>query len=1229
MKRSVLSLAMLTALLALGCPSGLYGQRPVVEFRSPETTGNDGPITVHFTISDDDYSVSSVIFEYSADSGPWTIMALISASSGTVSGPSVQGLTATPTGVDVDAVWDSWADDVGKAGNASVLIRLTPVDTDGRGESVVLPAAVTINNNFPELLASHASIDFGTRLARVAETPAQDIDLVITNGTGDVGTVLYWEVVSDQAWLVVGAASGTAPAVAPYESSVALTADVDGAGLTANAAAYEATLTITGYDTNVAGAAAVGSPISIPVTVTVRDPEAEVFLHNGDGSTEVTALPQFSMLEGEANPASQSFWIKNAGEVESILVWAATDNLTTTDWLVDFETTPTGELNAGDSVEVTVAVDGSGLTGGIYNAAITVAGTEKTSGDTAVGSPKTVAVSLSVTSLTIPEIGLSPTTLTFNADPAFGDPASQTIDITNTGGGTLSWSASSDQLWLAISPVLGTTTTETDTLTVSPIVTRDDEWLTAISTTNAPSARRGHSAVWTGTEMIIWGGYNGGSYWPSQASDCLVEGYRYDPATNSWSTISAVGAPSGRVEHSAVWTGSKMIVFGGTPNGSSTYSDGGAYDPATNTWSPIASASTGRSRHTAVWTGTQMIVWGGLTGGSTHTNTGDKYDPGTNTWVGSTAVDGNTPSARKGAVAVWTGTEMVVFGGAYNSTVYADTAKYSPTLDSWTTAADAPMTMLEASAVWTGSQMIVWGGSPAAAALTNQGYCYDPTADSWVHATTTVGALSEREWHSAVWTGSQMIVWGGRNGVYHGDGKPYVPPISLSYGTYTGTITISDPAATNDPQTVSVTLNVAMDGSLEAWWELDESAGTTASDSSGNGTDGTLHSGPVWQPSSGVIGGALSFDGADDYVEFPSSDQQVLTIAAWVNTSASGTSQNPRIIETSAFRLHLPTSLLAPFSGSGIEFDVERQTATGAWQGLAPIYGTGWRHVAVTYDGSSTANDPVIYVDGVAQQISEALAPAGAIVSNVGVGNIGNRPSGHDRPFDGLIDDVRIYSRVLSAAEIDALADDISTGLVAHWEFEEGSGQDVADSTGNGNDGLLGDTSSVEANDPQWTTGKVGTGALSFDGDNDRVTIGTAPLAPPWTAAMWVKRQDSSSGAAKLLAVQSTNHTLRLEQWDGTNKVGFSGATGSDYVFNYEAPIDVWAHLTFVCTGTETRLYADGTLVDTNANCIDLPMWFIGTQSTDMTMKGVLDDVRLYSRVLSGSEIQTLSQMGQ
>jgi hypothetical protein len=112
--------------------------------------------------------------------------------------------------------------------------------------------------------------------------------------------------------------------------------------------------------------------------------------------------------------------------------------------------------------------------------------------------------------------------------------------------------------------------------------------------------------------MIVWGGFGGSSY--------LNTGGKYNPSTGMWTGTSPTNAPSGRESHAAVWTGSEMIVWGGTAPGFAN--TGGRYDPSTNSWTHtgVNNAPTGRAQHTALWTGGEMIVWGGSL-----TNTGGRY----------------------------------------------------------------------------------------------------------------------------------------------------------------------------------------------------------------------------------------------------------------------------------------------------------------------------------------------------------------------------------------------------------------------------------------------------------------------------------------------------------------------------------------------------------------------------------------------------------------------------
>jgi N-acetylneuraminic acid mutarotase len=309
-----------------------------------------------------------------------------------------------------------------------------------------------------------------------------------------------------------------------------------------------------------------------------------------------------------------------------------------------------------------------------------------------------------------------------------------------------------------------------------------DTW-TATSTEGAPSARSLHTAVWTGTEMVVWGGKGTGGH------NYFNTGGRYDPATDTWRATSTLGAPPARDEHTAVWTGGEMVVWGGYGT-SGWLGSGGRYDPVTDTWraTSIVGSPIPRAEHTAVWTGSEMVVWGGRGGQyGSPLDTGGRYDPVADTWTATSSV--GAPSARNQHTAVWTGSEMVVWGGegpTYPNTLNTG-GRYDPFTDTWTPTSSigAPSDRYVHTAVWTGNEMVVWGGMGRYDYPLNTGGRYDPATDTWT-ATSTAGAPSSRYDHTAVWTGSVMVVWGGAQVDSFNSGGRYDPATDAWTVTSTG-----------------------------------------------------------------------------------------------------------------------------------------------------------------------------------------------------------------------------------------------------------------------------------------------------------------------------------------------------------------------------------------------------------------------------------------------------------
>jgi N-acetylneuraminic acid mutarotase len=231
--------------------------------------------------------------------------------------------------------------------------------------------------------------------------------------------------------------------------------------------------------------------------------------------------------------------------------------------------------------------------------------------------------------------------------------------------------------------------------------------------------------------MIIWGG-------GQAALDATNTGGRYNPSTDRWTPTSISGAPSARSGHTAIWTGTEMIVWGGTGEFAPERTNTGCrYNPTTDTWTATntTAAPSAVSNHTAVWTGAEMIVWGGSGGGiPSGAGMGGRYNPTTNTWIATSTV--GAPSVTSNHTALWTGTEMIVWGeGAADGTGFPKSvgARYNPSTDTWE---DVIFAFVEIKTT----------------TLTRVAY----SAAVW--------PTSVRSSHSAVWTGNAMILFGGRSG---------------------------------------------------------------------------------------------------------------------------------------------------------------------------------------------------------------------------------------------------------------------------------------------------------------------------------------------------------------------------------------------------------------------------------------------------------------------------------
>lgn len=194
-----------------------------------------------------------------------------------------------------------------------------------------------------------------------------------------------------------------------------------------------------------------------------------------------------------------------------------------------------------------------------------------------------------------------------------------------------------------------------------------------------------------------------------------------------------------------------------------------------------------------------------------------------------------------------------------------------------------------------------------------------------------------------------------------------------------------------------------------------------------------------------------------------------------------------------------------------------------------------------------------------------------------------------------------------------ALPPDVLDGLVARWTFDESAGNSVLDSTGNGHTGTL-------QNGTARTAGLFG-GGLRFDGIDDYVSISTLNVSVPWTVSTWVKRRPTPNTASYI--TNSSTMSLRLEQYNSTKRVGITKNGSYDHSFAYVAPTDEWIHLAFITDASSVTLFVNGVAVDSYANTVALAIEKIANQS--LGLLGDLDDFRVYSRALTGSEVAQIA----
>ncbi len=439
-----------------------------------------------------------------------------------------------------------------------------------------------------------------------------------------------------------------------------------------------------------------------------------------------------------------------------------------------------------------------------------------------------------------------------------------------------------------------------------------------------------------------------------------------------------------------------------------------------------------------------------------------------------------------------------------------------------------------------------------------------------------------------------------------------------------------------DPDQVNRTLS----NGLVGYWKMDESGAGSCTggandscDSSGNGNDGNW----VNQAANtgGKFGNGVIFDGVNDTVDVAQSSSlngvtDDITVSAWIKTTATGggLTDNTFISKETAgcgsgysdWFIHLLNGTVK-FWTSGSECTAVASNAT--------VNDGSWHLVTVTRKRSD--GNHIIYIDG--QYDTSKIGNTGSIgnAEDLYFGTINGTAS----DYTGSLDEVRIYNRVLSPAEVSILYQ-FAAGPVGYWKMEEGAGTTAADSSGNGY------TTAAFTGNTAWTAGKFGKG-LTFDGDGDYASITDASgvkidlgaTTDSYTVSGWAKTSTDGSGNATIvekndgsgaypfsLYLNSSEHAC-FQISDGTNAPSACGSTAlSDGAWHYLTGVrDVGADKVYIYVdGVQINSATDSTTA-TAANGDDTSIGNGGTSYTTNDFTGQIDEVRIYNYSRSPKQI--------
>ncbi|MEZ5305457.1 MAG: LamG-like jellyroll fold domain-containing protein, partial [Verrucomicrobiales bacterium] len=453
---------------------------------------------------------------------------------------------------------------------------------------------------------------------------------------------------------------------------------------------------------------------------------------------------------------------------------------------------------------------------------------------------------------------------------------------------------------------------------------------------------------------------------------------------------------------------------------------------------------------------------------------------------------------------------------------------------------------------------------------------------------------------------------------------------------------------------------------LQAHWNFDDASGSLAADASGNGWFGVLTNMEIrdsdWVPAPPTAfanNTALAFDGVNEYVEttYPGiGGTGARTVAFWVKTTdmADNGLLGWGDEAPNGRKWHLRINSDA---ANGTVGAIRTEVQGGNNIGTTVIADGQWHHVACVWedDGTPDIADAIHYIDGVAETpsfttdepIDTDIAGANALPVWIG----GRRQGAAFRYIDGQMDDVRIYSRALSAAEVAGLmsAAPAADGLEAHWAFDAGVGSQAADASGNGFTGVLRNMETGE--DSGWSIDvppvlDPPAASLSFNGEGGHVLTGYVGIVEsnPRSVSVWVKTTDTADHGILAWGDSNTNgakwhlrvNTSAAEGAVGAFRIEGQGGqiVGTTYIADGQ-----WHHLACVFapddtpTLHDTRLYVDGVLEpattggDVAVNTVVLDPVTIGKRiqgAVHRPFAGLVSQAAIFSAPLDADQVAAL-----